>query len=161
VSKDELRSAALDGSIEQLMDWRPVRAGDFFMVPPGTIHAIGGGISLLEFQQNVDVTYRLYDYGRPRELHLDDGVAVANAAPYLDSLAQHLSTSEQRTLVDGPHFVLTQSDHDQLTDRQRWIIPLDGYAESDGERTAPGGCLLVPGGAQVQSAGRMLIGATA
>src|SRR6266436_2105359 len=43
VSVAQLRSAALDGSIEQLMDWRPVRAGDFFMVPPGTIHAIGGG----------------------------------------------------------------------------------------------------------------------
>src|SRR5205823_13170573 len=73
---DELRAAALDGSIEELISWRPVRAGDFISVPPGTIHAIGAGISLLEIQQNADVTYRLYDYGRPRELHLDDGIAV-------------------------------------------------------------------------------------
>ena len=78
VGSDELRAAALDGSIEQLMDWRAVAAGDFFFVPSGTIHAIGAGISLLEFQQNADVTYRLYDYGRPRELHLDDGMAVAS-----------------------------------------------------------------------------------
>ena len=69
--------AALDGSIEELVDWRPVKAGEFYYVPAGTIHAIGAGISLLEFQQNADVTYRLYDYGRPRELHLDDGIAVS------------------------------------------------------------------------------------
>ena len=80
VSPEELRAAALDGSIEQLIDWRPVKAGDFILVPPGTIHAIGAGISLLEFQQNADVTYRLYDYGRPRELHLDDSVAVGSGA---------------------------------------------------------------------------------
>ena len=77
VSADELRNAAVDGSIEHLMDWKPVAAGDFFYVPAGTIHAIGAGITLLEVQQNSDVTYRLYDYGRPRELHLDDGIAVA------------------------------------------------------------------------------------
>jgi mannose-6-phosphate isomerase len=89
ISAADLRSAALDGSIEQQMNWRPVRAGDFFMVPPGTIHAIGGGISLLEFQQNSDVTYRLYDYGRPRELHLEDPVSVARGT--LSGLARSAS----------------------------------------------------------------------
>jgi len=66
VATDELREAALNGTIEQLVDWRPVQAGQFYIVPPGTVHAIGAGISLLEFQQNADITYRLYDYGRPR-----------------------------------------------------------------------------------------------
>src|SRR3954467_13413514 len=100
----ELRAAALDGSIEKLMDWRPVTAGDFVFVPSGTIHAIGAGISLLEFQQNADVTYRLYDYGRPRELHLEESVAVGQAAPFDERLIQHLSAGEQRRLVDGPPF---------------------------------------------------------
>src|SRR4029079_3608748 len=59
VAEDELRAAALDGSIEKLIDWRPVKAGDFFYVSAGTIHAIGGGISLLEFQQNSGATFRL------------------------------------------------------------------------------------------------------
>lgn len=81
-SKEELRRAALDGSIETLLDWRPVAAGDLLYSPAGTIHAIGGGIALVEVQQNADVTYRLYDYGRPRELHLDEAVAVANPAPW-------------------------------------------------------------------------------
>jgi mannose-6-phosphate isomerase len=161
VSQAELRAAALDGSIEQLIDWRPVRTGDFFMVPPGTIHAIGGGISLLEFQQNSDVTYRLYDYGRPRELHLDDGIGVARAEPYPDSLAQHLSPGEQRMLVDGTQFVLTSTEHDTFTDRERWVMPLDGTVRSGGESARRGDCLLLQPGEQVVAEGRMLIGATA
>lgn len=161
VSKEELRAAALDGSIEQLMNWRPVRAGDFFMVPPGTIHAIGGGICLIEFQQNSDVTYRLYDYGRPRELHLDDGIAVANAAPYPDSLVQHLARGDERVLANGLQFVLAQSSRDAFEDRVRWIIPMDGVARSNGESAAAGECLLVQPGEAVEPAARMLIGAMA
>ncbi len=61
---DMLRATSLDGRIEQLMDWKPVKAGDFFYIPAGTVHAIGAGIVLVEVQQNVDVTYRLYDYGQ-------------------------------------------------------------------------------------------------
>lgn len=160
VSKDDLRAAALDGSIEELMDWRPVRPGDFFMVPPGTIHAIGGGISLIEFQQNADVTYRLYDYGRPRELHLDDGIAVADTHPYPDSLAQHLARDETRTLADGPHFTLVHTRTDSLQDRRRWVIPLDGVARAGGEVGRPGDCLLVEAGVPIECDGRMLIGAT-
>lgn len=82
VSRDTLRGAALDGSIEALIDWRPVHAGDFFYSPAGTVHAIGAGLSIVEIQQNLDLTYRLYDYGRPRELHLDAGVAVADPGPW-------------------------------------------------------------------------------
>ena len=158
---DELRAAALDGSIEQLIDWRPVRPGDFFLVPPGTVHAIGGGISLLEFQQNSDVTYRLYDYGRPRELHLEDGVAVARREPYADSLAQHLSADETRILVDGSQFAVVYTAADALRDRKRWVIPLEGEVTSEGEAARPGECLLIEHGATLGGNARMLIGATA
>jgi mannose-6-phosphate isomerase len=65
VSRDELRAAALDGSIEQLLDWHPAKAGDVFFSPAGTVHALGAGLTLVEIQQNLDLTYRLYDYGRP------------------------------------------------------------------------------------------------
>ena len=160
VTPDQLRAAALDGSIEQMMHWRPVRAGDFFLVPPGTIHAIGGGISLLEFQQNSDVTYRLYDYGRPRELHLDDGVAVARAEPYPDSLAQHVSTGGQSVLADGPAFTLIHTFGDALTDRERWVIPLEGELRENGETARAGDCLLVEAGQQLDAAdAHVLIGA--
>jgi mannose-6-phosphate isomerase len=159
---NELREAALDGSIEELMDWRPVRAGDFFLVPPGTIHAIGAGISLVEFQQNSDVTYRLYDYGRPRDLHLEDAIAVARPEPYPDAYAQHLFEAENRILVDGPEFVLIHSSRDALEDRTRWIIPLEGRVWHGAESAGPGDCLLLEGGDRIEArAARMLIGASA
>jgi mannose-6-phosphate isomerase len=161
-SKDALRAAALDGSIEQLLDWKPVRKGDFFFVPPGTVHAIGEGITLLEFQQNIDLTYRLYDYGRPRELHLDDGIAVSNPTPYPDRFAQHLTGGETRTLVDGPHFKLVHSTHDRLLDRQRWVIPIDDEVSSGSDTAGVGECLLLEPGDQLETANaRLLIGARA
>jgi mannose-6-phosphate isomerase len=162
VSADELRRSALDGSIEELMDWRPVSAGDFFFVPAGTVHAIGAGISLLEFQQNADVTYRLYDYGRPRELHLDEGMAVSQPEPYPEVLAQHLSGDEERTIVDGPQFILVQTRQDMLQDRRRWVMPLDGTARSGSDIAAAGEVLLVEPEESVEFDGaRMLIGAAA
>jgi mannose-6-phosphate isomerase len=76
---ERLRQAALSGEIEQLLKWIDVQAGDAFFVPAGTVHAIGGGLALCEIQQHSDVTYRLYDYGRPRELHLEKAIQVAFA----------------------------------------------------------------------------------
>ena len=55
---EALRAAALDGSIEGLMDWYPVERGDFFYIPAGTVHAIGAGVSLIEIQQNSDTRKR-------------------------------------------------------------------------------------------------------
>lgn len=153
VSADELRGAALAGSIEALLDWRLVRPGDFFLVPPGTVHAIGGGLSLLEFQQNCDVTYRLYDYGRPRELHLEQGIAAARPGPYPPGLAQHLAPEEDLTLVDHP-FRLAHTHGDTLQDRQRWVIPLEGDAFGDCWLLDPGEPLPIEGA-------RMLVGTMA
>ena len=160
ISEEELRSAALDGSIVEEMDWRPVRRGDFLYVPPGTIHAIGGGISLLEFQQNSDVTYRLYDYGRPRELHLDDGVAVARREPYPGHLMSHVDQHEDMILAEGPPFVLAYGCSDSLSDRKRWILPLAGRVRCGDEAAGPGECLLVESGARIEcDDARLLVGA--
>lgn len=82
LAPDEAREAARSGAIEELVAWRTAAAGDTFLVPAGTVHAIGAGLTLVEVQEPSDVTYRLYDYGRPRELHLDDGFTVADLGPY-------------------------------------------------------------------------------
>lgn len=160
VSSDTLRRAALDGSVEQLIDWRPVSPGDFFFVPPGTIHAIGAGISLLELQQNSDVTYRLYDYGRPRDLHLDDGIAVARCDHYPEQLFQRVNPATDAVLVDGPHFTLVHSHCDALRGRERLILPIDGHAAIDGETARPGECLLLRQHQRLDSVeGRLLVAA--
>ena len=146
-----LRGAALDGSIERLVDWRPVRAGDFFYSPAGTIHAIGGGLSLIEIQQYSDVTYRLYDYGRPRALHLDQAVAVAKPEPYQSGLAPATLGDGRQLLAAGGKFVverwqggLARSD-DPLT-----VVPLDGSARLGGAPAAPGSVWLVAGEARIE-----------
>lgn len=165
VSSEELRSSALDGSIEELMDWKPVAAGDFLYVPAGTVHAIGAGISLLEFQQNADATFRLYDYGRPRELHLDDGIAVSKPGPYPGGYEQHVEGSETRVLVDGPHFSLVQvgkdgSANDYLADRRRWVLPLTGSVAAGGVVARPGECLLLEPFERLDETGtRVIVGA--
>jgi mannose-6-phosphate isomerase len=110
IDTDAMRAAALDGSIEDLLEWHPVSAGDFFYIPAGTVHAIGAGVSLIEIQQNSDITYRLYDYGRPRELHLEAGIGVAKGAPHVPSLHRKLKSGGNVRLVDGPHFRLARID---------------------------------------------------
>jgi len=73
---ESVAAAVANGTMEALMEWLPVAVGDMVFVDAGTVHAIGPGVVLLETQQTCDVTFRLYDYGRPRELHLEQGLAV-------------------------------------------------------------------------------------
>ncbi|MBO9602016.1 MAG: class I mannose-6-phosphate isomerase [Novosphingobium sp.] len=145
-SAEALRAAALDGSIEQMLYWHPVSAGDFVYLPAGTVHAIGAGISLVEVQQNNDVTYRFYDYGRPRELHLDAALAVAHGAPHDPALRRTLPDSGHLSLVNGPWFRLDRADGPpdaEMAARYAGsllAIPLAGSVTVAGEKIAPGEC---------------------
>ncbi|MEO1969443.1 MAG: class I mannose-6-phosphate isomerase [Sphingomonadaceae bacterium] len=148
LDKDAMRSAALDGSIEDLLTWHPVKRGDFFYLPAGTVHAIGPGLTLVEVQQNSDITYRLYDYGRPRELHLDEGLAVAHGAPYAAHLKQHVGPSDSVTLVDGPYFRFSHCDGKPDAAQcaahpgPLLVLPLEGETVIAGEFLAAGECGL-------------------
>lgn len=160
----QMREAALDGSIEGLLRWWPVAPGDFFHIPAGTIHAIGAGVSLIEVQQNSDTTYRLYDYGRPRELHLDEGLRVSTREPCPDDLHMRLPPGGAARLVDGPAFRLDRIDDAAAPGlAQRYgsapllVVPLAGVARIAGEVLAPGGCGLAPGLSAVKISGMALI----
>jgi mannose-6-phosphate isomerase len=76
VTAADVKSSISAGTMENLLQWVPVSVGDMLFVAAGTVHAIGPGVVLLETQQTSDITYRLYDYGRPRELHLERGLKV-------------------------------------------------------------------------------------
>ncbi len=160
---DAMRAAALDGSIEDLLEWHPVAAGDFFYIPAGTVHAIGAGVSLIEVQQNADITWRLYDYGRPRELHLDDGIAVARGRAHDPALRRTVPDCGPVTLVEGPHFRLDRLDGapDAATAARYagplLVIPLDSAVVVDGMQVAPGECAAASTLAAVEWAGRCLI----
>ena len=149
ITSAAMHAGALDGSIEQMLAWHRVRAGDFFYIPAGTVHAIGAGVSLIEVQQTSEVTYRLYDYGRPRELHLDEGLAVARGEPHPVGLRRKVPGHGAVTLVDGPLFRLDRLDGApgastlaRFGQAPVLAIPMRGELRVLGERVAPGACAL-------------------
>jgi len=150
MSKDELRRASLDGSIESLLDWKAVKKDDSFYTTAGTIHAIGPGLTLVEIQQNVDLTYRLYDYGSDRELHLDAGVEAADPVPYVAAYKAHEISPGREILADGPKFVLERwrtagSGTLRSDGRPLWLIPLSGQGQIDRSALTAGGVWLADG----------------
>lgn len=156
VDKDRLRAAALDGSIEHLLDWKPVQAGDFLYSASGTIHAIGAGLTLIEVQQNSDTTYRLYDYGRPRELHLDDGIAVSDPVPYVPHPMPGKVAEDRTILVEGPKFVLERwpGGHRRFTlpeGKTGWLIPVTGAGVVDGVAFHAGECVTLQGACELHA----------
>jgi mannose-6-phosphate isomerase len=82
LSSIELRQALFEGNVEPRLQWWPAQPGETYFIPAGTVHAIGGGLVICEIQQNSDITYRLWDYGRNRPMHLEQGLAVAVPGPH-------------------------------------------------------------------------------
>ena len=78
---EELRQAIEEGRLEDYLNLASVKKGDFIFIPAGTVHAIGGGLRLLEVQQSCDITYRLYDWKRGRELHVEKSLQAIKNAP--------------------------------------------------------------------------------
>ncbi|MCA1196375.1 class I mannose-6-phosphate isomerase [Sphingomonas sp. R647] len=152
---EALREAALDGSIEAQLDWKPVKAGDFIYAPARTVHAIGPGLTLIEIQQNVDLTYRLYDYGRARELHLDLGVEVSDARPFefLQRPDQGVAGAGRELLAAGPKFVIERRRGGDwsidLADITGWFVPVEGEGQVDAVSWRAGECLAVSGKIEV------------
>jgi mannose-6-phosphate isomerase len=146
VSADELRAAIDDGSIEKLVNWLPVKAGDVISVPAGTIHAIGAGIVLAEVQQASDATFRLFDYDRGRELHVDLAMAMHDSAAIPRGLEpeQKRLCDERRPLLSCPYFTLEilrlpplSRTHLQARP-ETWILALAGDASFQGVKTITG-----------------------
>jgi mannose-6-phosphate isomerase len=151
VSKAQLRQAALDGSIEDLVDWRPAAAGDILYSPAGTIHALGPGLTLIEVQQNVDVTYRLYDYGRDRELQLEEGIKASNPAPYTNPMSSYVRTDGREILAKGRAFVLERWSQPlagllrATEDRPIWLVPVSGSTAVSSKPMKPGTVWMADG----------------
>jgi mannose-6-phosphate isomerase len=82
LTPERFQESIHSGEIESLLEWRKVKPGDVVFTPAGTVHAIGAGLTVCEIQENSDITYRLYDYRRPRELHLEHGIKVSRLEPH-------------------------------------------------------------------------------
>ncbi len=134
LTPQELRASIRDGSIAGLTQWRPVAKGDIIFVPAGTIHAIGAGIVLAEIQQRSDTTFRLFDYGRQRELHEESAVAVSDAGPVQTQSGPRRLTTARTALIASPHFVIERIDLPANSnwalnaERETWILAIEGRA---------------------------------
>jgi mannose-6-phosphate isomerase len=152
VTPQELRASIRDGSIVELVRWRPVENGDVIFIPAGTIHALGAGIVLAEIQQRSDTTFRLFDYGSARELHEDNGVAVANTWPLRSTHRPTRLTGERTVLVASRYFVLERLDLPAssswalLAEAETWILVLDGHAAIGLATASIGQVIFISGG---------------
>jgi mannose-6-phosphate isomerase len=105
VTREQLCDACATGEIEHLVNWFPVKAGETYYTPAHTVHAIGAGIVLCEIQQHSDVTYRLWDYGRPRELHVEQALPVSDTSVHPGPVSPIKLDEGRDLLVRSRHFV--------------------------------------------------------
>jgi mannose-6-phosphate isomerase len=128
VTADRLRTALDDKTVEDLLNWFPVHPGETYLIHAGVVHALGGGIVLCEIQQNSDVTYRLYDYGRPRELHVGKALDVSDMNPY---------DGRRELPVKAPHFTTESLQVTGMVDsdleEEYLLIATGGEGMLDGE----------------------------
>ena len=157
VSPDALLDAARNGSIEALIDWRPARRGQFIYNPAGTVHALGAGLTILEIQQPFDVTYRLFDYGRPRELHLAESRDVVVPVPHSHPADHDIDERRSRILCDGPWFGAAWcfGEPPQLpaNAREMHLLPIDAPVGG----VPAGRCALVDDLASLRSTGAFVL----
>ena len=136
MTPQQLRDAVNDGSISNLVVWRAVSPDDVLSVPAGTIHAIGAGLVIAELQQRSDATFRLFDHGRQRELHIESAMAVSNIGPADFQVQSNRLTDERTLLVSSPHFVFEKIDLPPNSawwleaDRETWLLVLSGGART-------------------------------
>jgi mannose-6-phosphate isomerase len=150
VTRERLREATLSGEIEQLVNWMPVRAGESYFTPAHTVHAIGAGIVLFEIQQNSDVTYRLWDYGRPRPIHVEQAVPIADLSVHPGPSTSTPIGKGHETLVWSKHFVTElvrleagEEFHPSTENCQLWICTA-GEGAIGGQAVRAGEVWLMP-----------------
>lgn len=154
VTRTQVETAINDVQLEPLMNWLDVNPGELIYVDAGTVHAIGPGSILLETQQNSDTTYRLYDYGRGRELHIQQGLAATKEKTHAGKVKRIDASNGTQTLVASPCFVIEKTvirEPKEFVQGKsvQALVALDGCGviETDGAKPvtlAKGECVIVP-----------------
>jgi mannose-6-phosphate isomerase len=153
VTRERLLQAIEAGTVETLLQWFPVKAGETYFIPARTVHAIGAGIVACEIQQNSDITYRLYDYGSQRELHVEAALEIADLGRH-SGLSRPMPVSEGcERLAECRYFTTDKLTIDGETEYQpdparfHLLISLEGSGRIGEDLLQPGDVWLVPGGA--------------
>ena len=155
VGAKEVAASVEGGTMEMLLEHVPVSVGDMLFVDAGTVHAIGPGVVLLETQQTSDVTYRLYDYGRPRELHLEQGLKVIRQQTRAGKIAPKEMDGFTR-LIEQKYFVVDRFDLGEMEERSvamdgpGCLVGIEGkvwvITPGDEVELEPGKAVVVPAG---------------
>lgn len=145
--EEEIRKEKAAESLHRL----PVQTGDVIFVPAGTIHALGPGVIVAEIQQNSDTTYRIYDWGRPRPIHVEQALAVLN----FDLVTP--SAVNPKVLVDEEGLIIEQVVACPYFETERILLPTETafYGLADGSTFEIWGVLS--GAAQLEWAGKPLV----
>jgi mannose-6-phosphate isomerase len=117
-----VEAAIADGTLESLLVQVPVAKGDMVFVDAGTVHAIGPGVVLLETQQTSDTTFRMFDYGRPRELHVQQGLKATKFSTRAGKIAPQQMDGFIR-LIEEQYFTVDRFDLERL---EEISLSLDG-----------------------------------
>jgi mannose-6-phosphate isomerase len=159
VTAEAVRAAIEAGTLEELLEWVPVTAGEMIFVDAGTVHSIGPGVVLLETQQTSDATFRLYDYGRGRELHLELGLRamkMRTAAGKVRPRAMDgfIRLIEQKYFVVDRYDVAAGDEADVPVNGAGCVVGLSGLATVAGEgfeavELPMGRAVVVPAGSGV------------
>lgn len=151
-NKEEFLQSLASGEVENLLNFIPVKKGDCYFIPSGTVHAIGAGCLILEIQQNSDLTYRVYDYnrrgadGKLRELHVDKAVKVINFNKYEPKL--FASGENPRVITECDYFmsrelVLNGGFTEKNANSFTCVTVTDGSGEISGEKFIKGDSFFV------------------
>jgi mannose-6-phosphate isomerase len=154
ITLDEFRKSIEETRAEELLNWVDVYAGDMLYVAAGTVHTIGGGMVLVETQQTSDITYRLYDYGRPRELHIEKGLEAVKLHTNAGKVIRP-TDAQSNVLVRSPFFQVEKMRlHEELCtdmspDSPHIVVAVNGsgIVESQGMEPisfATGDAVVVP-----------------
>ena len=154
VTLDDFERSIHENRAEHLLNWISVHSGDMLYVAAGTVHTIGGGMILVETQQSSDITYRLYDYGRPRELHIKDGIAAIKLNTRAGKVVNN-DSGDPNLLVRSPFFQVEKRKLRELLqasvtpESPHIVVAIDGsgIVESEGMEPvsfAKGEAVVVP-----------------
>lgn len=149
MTRPQLRAAIEDGSIAELVRWQDVATDQTILVPAGTIHAIGAGLVIAEIQQRSDATFRLFDHGRQRGLHLDGGVGAAIAGPAAVEAPPVRLSEARNVLAQSRYFILEEIElapnthWDVEATSETWLLVLEGEATFDLTRVGAGEALFL------------------
>jgi len=155
VTADEVRRAAIDRTLPGLLRFLEVRTGECVFVPSGTVHAIGGGLFLFEVQQSADVTWRLFDWGRDRPLHLEEGLACSDLGAGGPRPFPRPQPDGSLRLVECEHFRVDRVDTHKpyrLDPGANWcaLLLVAGAAQVGGVVVRPGRSVLLPRAAGIR-----------